>query len=459
MLETLVPRGLRSLYGIIYFNVRPVNARWIETNGRRPATCPSFRRQAGYPEVTLMTQFLAKVGTTTGDIEELALSADSERTLRSDLQERGYHVFWVRRSLGLSSIRSIFQGRQRITQTEFTLFNQELTALLRAGLPLLQSLDIMLERMKNPLFKRVLSDIRDKVKSGTAFSDAFRSHGDLFPRIYSASLVAGEKSGELEHVIQRYVRYLKLTEGTRKKVVAALVYPIFLFVSLIAAAAFLLLWVVPRFAGFFEGFDAQLPILTRILLGVANTLRSQIILIAIALVTGTVVLITWSKREVSRATMDRYLLKIPFIGPVLHLFATSQLTRSLGTLLSGGIPLVQAIEISAGSIGNRHVGGAVLPVADRVREGKSFSMTLEETGEFSNLTSEMVKVGENTGDLSEMLQNVADFADEEIDNRLNLMLSMLAPIVLLFMGGLVAIILLSIYLPMFDLINAARGGM
>ena len=407
-----------------------------------------------------MTQFLAKVGTTTGDIEELALSAESERTLRSDLQDRGYHVFWVRRSLRLSSIRSVFQeGRQRITQTEFTLFNQELSALLRAGLPLLQSLDIMLERMKNPLFKRVLGDIRDKVKSGTALSDAFRSHGDLFPRIYSASLVAGEKSGELEQVIQRYVQYLKLTEGTRKKVVAALVYPIFLFATLIAAAAFLLLWVVPRFAGFFEGFDAELPILTRVLLGVANTLRSQIVLIAIALVTGTVLLITWSKREGSRAIMDRYLLKIPFIGPVLHLFATSQLTRSLGTLLSGGIPLVQAIEISAGSIGNRHIGSAVLPVADQVREGKSFSMTLEDTGEFSNLTSEMVKVGENTGGLSEMLQNVADFADEEIDNRLNLMLSMLAPVVLLFMGGLVAIILLSIYLPMFDLINAARGGM
>jgi type IV pilus assembly protein PilC len=407
-----------------------------------------------------MTQFLAKVGTTTGDIEELSLSADSERILRSDLQDRGYHVFWVRRSLGLSSIRSWFRGgRQRISQTEFTLFNQELAALLRAGLPLLQSLDIMLERMNNPLFKKVLSDIRDKVKSGTALSDAFRSHGAIFPRIYSASLVAGEKSGGLEEVIQRYVQYLKLTEGTKKKVVAALVYPIFLFCTLIMAAAFLLLWVVPRFAGFFEGFDAQLPVLTRVLLAVANGLRGQIVLIAIGLVAGIAFAYSWSKREGSKALVDRYLLKVPFIGPVLHLFATSQLTRSLGTLLSGGIPLVQAIEISADSIGNRHIGNAVMPVADRVREGKSFSSMLDETREFSNLTIEMVKVGENTGGLSEMLQNVADFADEEIDNRLNLMLSMLAPVVLLFMGGLVAIILLSIYLPMFDLINAARHGM
>ncbi|MGH9390556.1 MAG: type II secretion system F family protein, partial [Vicinamibacteria bacterium] len=361
-------------------------------------------------------------------------------------------------SLGLPSLKSIFQGRKRISQTEFTLFNQELAALLRAGLPLLQSLDIMLERMPNPLFQSVLQDVRDKVKSGTALSDAFRAHGELFPRIYSASLVAGEKSGGLETVLQRYVSYLKLTEGTKKKVVAAMVYPIFLFISLIVAAAFLLLWVVPRFAGFFEGFDADLPFLTVVLLTVANTLQENLWIILTALAAASYFLYRWSRREGSKAIFDRLLLKLPFMGSIFHLFATSQLTRSLGTLLSGGIPLVQAIDVAAGSIGNRHVGQAVVPVAERVREGKAFSLSLEETGEFSNLTIEMVKVGENTGGLAEMLQNVADFADEEIDNRLNLMLSMLTPVVLLFMGGLVAVILLSIYLPMFDLINATRQG-
>ena len=405
-----------------------------------------------------MTQFLAKVGTTTGEIEELTLSADSENVLRTELREKGLHVFSIRRSLRLGSLRNPFSARQRIALTEFMLFNQELAALLRAGLPLLQSLDIMLERMKNPLFRQVLTDVRDKVKSGIALSDAFRSHGDLFPHIYAASLVAGEKSGELELVIQRYVRYLKLSEATRKKVVASLIYPTFLLGTLLFAAAFLLLWVVPRFAGFFEGFDAELPVLTVVLLTVANTLRDHIILIGIVLAAGISSFTVWSKREGSKAIIDRYLLKLPFLGQVLHLFATSQLTRSLGTLLSGGIPLVQAIHVAAGSISNRHVGHAVAPVADRVREGKAFSSSLEETGEFSNLTVEMVKVGENTGALADMLQNVTDFADEEIDNRLNLILSMLEPVVLLFMGGLVAMILLSIYLPMFGLIDAARGG-
>ena len=406
-----------------------------------------------------MTQFLAKVGTLTGDIEELSLNADSENVLRNELREKGYHVFWVKKSFGLAGLKNPFSSRQRITQTEFTLFNQELAALLRAGLPLLQSLDIMLERMSNPLFKEVLTDVRNKVKSGTALSDAFRSHGELFPRIYSASLVAGEKSGGLEEVLQRYVSYLKLSEATRKKVVAALVYPAFLFLTLVIAAAFLLLWVIPRFAGFFEGFNSELPVLTVVLLTVAEFLSDHILIIFAATVGGGLFFYLWSKRAGSKAIIDKYLLKIPFLGPVLHLFATSQLTRSLGTLLSGGIPLVQAIDISAGSISNRHIGGAVSPVAERVREGKAFSGSLEETDEFSNLTIEMVKVGENTGGLADMLQNVADFADEEIDNRLNLMLSMLAPVVLMFMGGLVAMILLAIYLPMFDLINAARSGM
>ncbi len=405
-----------------------------------------------------MTQFLAKVGTLAGDIEELAMNADTENVLRDELREKGYHVFWVRRSLGLGGIRNPFSRRQRISHTEFTLFNQELAALLRAGLALLQCLDIMLERRSNPFFKQVLIDIRNKVKSGMALSEAFRSHGDLFPRIYSASLVAGEKSGGLDTVLKAYVRYLKLSEATRKKVIAALVYPAFLFATLAFATAFLLLWVIPRFAGFFEGFGAELPILTVILMAVATTLRDHIVILTTATLAGCIVFFLWSKRDGSKNIIDRFLLKLPFLGPIFHLFATSQLTRSLGTLLSGGIPLVQAIDISAGSISNRHIGSAVMPVAERVREGKAFSISLEKTGEFSNLTIEMVKVGENTGDLAEMLQNVADFADEEIDNRLNLMLSMLEPIVLLFMGGLVAMILLAIYLPMFDLINAARSG-
>jgi type IV pilus assembly protein PilC len=249
---------------------------------------------------------------------------------------------------------------------------------------------------------------------------------------------------------------LKLIERTKKKVVAALVYPAILFGALIVAATFLMLWVVPRFAGFFEGFHAELPILTVALLAVAETLRDHILMIASVFFAGGVAIYLWSQRAGSRILIDQLKLKIPFLGPVIHTFATSQLTRALGTLLYGGIPLVQAIEIAAESVQNRFVGGKVSPVANRVREGKSFSASLDATGQFSNMAIEMTKVGETTGSLANMLESVADFSDEEIENRLELMLAMLTPVVLMFLGGFVALILLALYLPLFSIARVAR---
>ena len=397
-----------------------------------------------------MGQFVCKVGTASGDIQELTLRADSEASLRRELGEKGYHLFRVRRRLGLSSLVSSGGiGRERIKSSDFMIFNQELAALLRAGLPLLQGLDIMLERMKQPLFRRVLADIRDKVKSGTALSDAFRSHGDLFPRMYSASLLAGEKSGNLEQVIRRYLNYQRLTIGTQKKVFAALVYPAFLFIFMLGASGYLLLGVIPKFSELFETLGhRELPPLTVTLLGIANLARDHFLVILLVLASVSIGLYSWVKQ--APESVDRLILKIPVLGPVLRLFATTQLTRSLSTLLAGGIPLVQSVEIASQSISNRFLGGLLIPVADRVREGKSFASSLEATGQMDNLMIEMSKVGEATGGLSEMLGNVADFCDEEIENRLNVMLALLTPVVLAVMGLLVAIMLLGIYMPLFE---------
>jgi type IV pilus assembly protein PilC len=399
-----------------------------------------------------MSEFLCRVGTTAGDIREVALRADSEGAARRELAESGYHIFSVRRSFQLSSLASALRrGPSRIKTTEFIIFNQELASLLRAGLPLLQSLDIMLERMNNPQLRRVLTDVRDKVKGGVSLSEAFRSHGDLFPRIYSASLLAGEKSGSMEEVIRRYVQYLKLTEGTRRKVTGALIYPAFLSAVLALAAAILLFHVVPTFGGFFESFQADLPPLTVALLTFANTVREHYLLLLFLLTLSGLAFYVWSRQKSSRATIDRIKLRLPYFGELLRLFSTSQLTRSLSTLLAGGIPLVQSIEIAAGSIGNRFVGEKVRPVADRVREGKSFAASLDGTGQFANMVVEMTKVGETTGSLAEMLGSVADFSDEEIENKLNIMMAMLTPVLLIVMGGFVAMILLALYLPLFGL--------
>ena len=402
-----------------------------------------------------MSQFICKVGTSSGDIREIALRADDEGSARRELGESGYHIIWVRRSFGLAPLLSAFRrGPGRIKTTEFIIFNQELAALLKAGLPLLQSLNIMLERMHNPQLRGVLTDVRDKVKSGISLSQAFASHGDLFPRIYSASLLAGETSGSLEEVLRRYVRDMKLIEGTRKKVQGALIYPAFLFMVMVLAGSVLLFHVVPSFGGFFENFGADLPPLTLGMLWFANFVRANLWLILLALVVGGTTFYVWSRQESAKTKIDHTKLKLPYFGQLLRLFATSQLTRSISTLLAGGIPLVQSIEISAGSIANRFLGQAVAPVSDRVREGKSFAASLEGTGQFSNMVIEMAKVGENTGSLADMMGSVADFSDEEIDNRLTITMAMLTPVLLIVMGGFVALILLGLYLPLFGLAGA-----
>jgi len=399
-----------------------------------------------------MSQFICKVGTSAGDVREISLQADTERSARRELAESGYHIFSVRRSFQLASLAATFQrGPGRIKSQDFIIFNQELASLLRAGLPLVQSLNVMLERMSNEKLRRVLTDVRNQVKGGTSLSEAFRSHGELFPRIYSASLLAGEKSGSLEEVLRRYVRYLKLTESTRSKVTGALVYPSFLFAVLLVAASILLFHVVPTFGGFFETFEADLPPLTLALLTFANVVRGNALLIVGTIVLGGLVLFAWTRQESSRATVDHLKLEVPYFGHLLRLFSTSQLTRSLSTLLAGGIPLVQSIEVAAGSIANRFVGEKVAPVAERVREGKSFAASLEQTGQFSHMLLEMVKVGETTGSLAEMLASVADFTDEEIENKLNIMMAMLTPVLLIVMGGFVGLILLALYLPLFGL--------
>jgi type IV pilus assembly protein PilC len=404
-----------------------------------------------------MSQFICRVGTTAGDIREIALQADTEGAARRELAENGYHIFSVRRSFQAASLLSSFRrGPGRIKSTEFVIFNQELAALLRAGLPLMQSLDIMLERMHNPQLRSVLADVRDKVKGGVSLSEAFRSHGDRFPRIYSASLLAGEKSGSLEEVIRRYVQYLKLTEATRRKVTGALIYPAFLFVFLIGAASVLLFKVVPTFGGFFESFDADLPPLTVALLTFANAVRGHYLSIFSVLILAGLAFFVWSRQESSRAQIDHFKLSLPYFGRLLRLFSTSQITRSLSTLLAGGIPLVQSIDIAAASIANRFVGDKVRPVSDRVREGKSFAASLEGTGQFDNIVVEMAKVGETTGSLAEMMSSVADFSDEEIENKLNIMMAMLTPLLLVVMGAFVAMILLALYLPLFGLSGALR---
>lgn len=401
--------------------------------------------------------FVARVGTPEGRVLERAYQAPDEATLKSELEKQGYHVFAVQRpGIGRLSMPRLADRRRLLTPQEFLIFNQELAALLRAGLPLLQALDLMLERMAKPRFREVLTDIRDRVRSGEDLSDAFAAHGRHFPRLYPASLKAGERSGELETVLRRFIRYQQLVLDARKRAISALIYPAVLISLSIVMVMILSVHVVPTFREFYASLDAELPALTRVTVGFSVFLRENLLWIAIAAIVGGVAFWRWKETPAGRLAVDRAKLKLPLAGPVIHLFALSELTRSLSTLLAGGLPLVPSFEIAVQAVGNSAVRQAVEPKIRLVREGKAFHEAIEESGMFPGMAIDMAKVGEATGALDEMLGNVATFFDEQVEVRVQRILSLVEPAMLVFMGVVVAVILLSLYLPMFSAIGQVQ---
>jgi type IV pilus assembly protein PilC len=401
-------------------------------------------------------EYVCKVGTPTGEVVERTFSAPDEIALRSELEHQGFYLFSIRRGLGLSGLA---MRARKVPGDLLMLFGQELAALLKAGLPLFQSLDVMLERQKHPLFRRSLTTVRDKVKSGVALSEAFRAEGDLYPPIFAASLVAGERSGSLEGVLRRFVTHLKLNQTLKKKAISASVYPIVLLTMMLILVVVLLVYVIPQFKGFYEGLGAELPLPTRILLAVATVVRSNLLWIVLVLGASFVALWSWLRQEGSAVVVDRALLRIPYFGRLVRMYATSQLMRTLSTLLSGGLPLLNALEVAASSIGNRAMARAVSEATTLIREGSSLTLALESTEMMETLTLEMVKVGEQTGALADMLNAVAEFYDEELDTRMATVLSLVEPVLLVLMAIIVAGMLLAFYLPMFQAISAIQGKM
>jgi type IV pilus assembly protein PilC len=313
-----------------------------------------------------------------------------------------------------------------------------------------------MEKMKNELFKDTLRDIREQVKSGVAMSDAFAAYPHLFPKIYAASLKAGERSGNLEDVIRRYISYVKIISGIKKRIGSALVYPAILACLSIALVFVLLHFVIPRFTDFYKDFDMELPIYSRVIIGASQVVKKFGIFILGGMIAGVVFLRRYARTARGSLYLDTVRLKIPLLGDIWLKYSLSQLTRALGTLLAGGIPLVSALETSAGAVGNRVISRAVAGTVRGVQEGQSLSSTLEKTGVMSDLVIEMVKVGESTGSLQDMLVNISDYYDEEIENSIGKVLALVEPVILVCMGVIIAGMLASIYIPIFQTIRAVR---
>ena len=396
-------------------------------------------------------EFRCRLASPNGEIVEGIYVADSEARLRHELEEKGLLVLALQPKHSVAGMSLRLPQRQGVNTREFLVFNQELATLLKAGMPLVQSLDLLKRRVASPAFKTVLDDVHEKVRSGTALSDAFAAHGELFPRVYTASLLAGERSGNLDATLRRYVEYTKIVAAVKRKTISALVYPAILISLALVLVSIIVLKVVPAFSDFYGTFGADLPLVTRIIVKLSEFLRTQFVLILLGLAGGGLALVAWIRRPGQQARFDRLLLGLPMLGQVARKFATSQMARTLATLLGGGLPLVNALDIAARAVGNQYMARQLEVVSARVREGESFAAALEARSVFPEVAVKMAEVGESTGALQDMLNTVADFYDEEISTTMERFITLVEPVLLVLMGLVIAGLLLALYMPLFQL--------
>ena len=394
-------------------------------------------------------EFTCKYARPSGQIVKAVLAGQNVEEVRHHLQEQGLLPIQIRPRGWSLSFRPR-KRRQTIKTEDFILFNQQFNALIRAGLPILKALDLLKEQIRNPLLKHHIVNVRDRVFSGALLSEALRAQG-VFPTVYTASIFAGERSGNLVEVINRYVQYEKTVLSVRKRFLNSLIYPTFLIVLAIVMVGIILTYVIPKFAQLYADLNTPLPITTRLLIAISATIQSHLALIVPLIIGALVILRVWVGTGSGRHWVDELKLTAPIVGNLWTMFSMAQLTRTLATLLSGGIPLVGALEVARDASGNRVIGDSIRSAITQVREGNPLSDSLERTGHFPDLALEMIRVGEQTGSLPDMLNHVADFYDEDVNLRSTALLSWVEPVILLFVAAFIAMVLISLYMPIFSI--------
>ncbi len=400
-----------------------------------------------------MPEFICKVADASGRVFEEREAAESEQDVRRKLGERGLLVFSVSAGGGLvAQVIPALRGRRRraISGSDFLIFNQQFVTLVRAGLPILKALDLLAERAASERLRPTLRSVRDRVKEGATLSEAFEQQGG-FDRVYTTSLLAGERSGNLAGVLDSYIGYQRVTTGFRKRLLAALVYPTILVVAAAAILTYVTTFVIPRFAALYSELEVELPTITVVVTRLATDYRWEVLGVAALLVLGVAFASLWSRTDRGGYVLDRLTLRLPVAGNVWIKFQVAQLCRTLATLLQGGIPLVSALETAAGAVRSRLFGEALGTAAESVRQGQPLSAALKGTQLLPALSLEMVEVGEASGSLASMLASVADFYEEEVNTRLSTLVAVIEPAILIFMAAVVLIILLALYLPIFSI--------
>ncbi|HEX2330860.1 MAG TPA: type II secretion system F family protein [Candidatus Angelobacter sp.] len=396
-----------------------------------------------------MAEFLVKLADERGHVLERTENGISEQEIRDRFAQQGFLVYSVKGRQGLVALRT--GGRKKKIKTEeFLIFNQQFLTLIKAGLPILKSLNLLAKRQKNAYFKSMLENVQERVKSGELLSDAFAAQGNL-SKIYTTTVLAGERSGNLEEVLGRYITFQRVSLTFRKKLLSSLWYPGLLISALVVMLTFLMTYVVPQFASLYSSLNAKLPATTIFMLGIGTAIQSHYLLILLSLA-GIVVSITlYVRSERGARALDALRFRLPLFGPIWMKYQVAMFSRTLSTLLSGGLPLVPSLETASQSINSFKISENVNIAARRVREGQALAYSLEQTRFFPELAIEMVEVGESTGALPTMLNSIAEFFEEDVQNSLAAALQLIEPVLLIFMGVTVAFVLISLYLPIFSL--------
>jgi type IV pilus assembly protein PilC len=401
-----------------------------------------------------MAEFVLKYADPRGEVHQQVAEAGSEKELRDRYSQQGFLIYSIRPRHDIAGV-AMGGRKKKINLEKFLIFNQQFVTLVRAGLPIMKALDLLAERLTDAKLAPYIKAVRDDVKGGSLLSDAFERQA-VFPPIYVTSVLAGEKSGALPEVLDRFIHYQKLALAVRKKLILSLVYPCMLLVLVIALMVFLITFVVPKFADLYNSMSAKLPAATEILIAVGTTARSYVLGGFLTLLVAGIAFRFWSKTDKGSERVDRWRLRLPLIGEIWIKYQVAQFARVLSTLLIGGIPLLSALDTAASSLGTRLLKRTLGESAQMVKEGQSLSSALTKTKIFPGLAIDMIEVGESTGALPQMLASVAEFYEDDVNTRMTASLSLIEPAIMIFMGCFVTFVLVALYLPIFSLADTLR---
>jgi len=401
-----------------------------------------------------MADYLCKVADASGRVFSQVETAQTVVEARQKLADRGLFVYSVKARGGIAAALFHRRRERTVSGTDFLVFNQQFNTLIKAGIPILKSLDLLADRAASPRLRPVLGEVRRRVKEGVPLSEALEQEG-VFSPVYTTAVLAGEKSGNLSGVLDYYIAYQRVSTGVRKRLLQTLIYPALLAIVATIIVAYLVAYVIPQFSKLYADLNVQLPGSTQFLIALTVTHRWVLYSVVGAIVAIAVIVALWARSEAGGLSVDRIKLKLPLVGETWIKFQIAQFCRTLSTLQAGGTPLVNAMDTAAGSVSSRLISGSITRAAQLVREGQTLHSAMGSTGLMPELALEMIEVGEASGALSPMLASVAEFYEEEVNLRLQTMIAIVEPAILIFMAILIAFILIALYLPLFSI---STGG-